>query len=194
MNHRKVWITFNGNIPRDANNRAYEIHHIDGNHLNNDIDNLKCVTIEEHYKQHYDNGDWGACVLIAKRMNLSSSHMSDIQRGKKRPGIGGVKKGTTPWNKNKSGYKINEQKRLNRIGKQSGSKLTLSQVIQIRKLYEEFEIIDGVGDIQGNGIALSYLQAFSKKYSIVFGVSAQCIKKVILKETWKDGIKIKNEY
>ena len=51
-NYRKIWIEHNGPIPIDENGRSYEIHHIDGNHSNNHIDNLKCVSIQEHYDMH----------------------------------------------------------------------------------------------------------------------------------------------
>lgn len=45
--HRKVWEDFYGDIPRD-----HEIHHKDGNKLNNDILNLECMSITEHKRVH----------------------------------------------------------------------------------------------------------------------------------------------
>lgn len=39
LTHRIIWTMFNGAIPKD-----YEIDHKDGNTLNNNIDNLRCVT------------------------------------------------------------------------------------------------------------------------------------------------------
>jgi len=48
-NYRKVYESYYGAIPKDSNGRSYEIHHVDGNHDNNNISNLKLVTIEEHY-------------------------------------------------------------------------------------------------------------------------------------------------
>lgn len=45
-----------------------EIHHIDGNHSNNDILNLKAVTIEEHLKIHLDQEDYGAVQAILLRI------------------------------------------------------------------------------------------------------------------------------
>lgn len=68
--YRKIWESHYGPIPKDANNRSYEIHHIDGNHNNNSLDNLKLVTIEEHYKIHLQQKDYGACWSIATRMNV----------------------------------------------------------------------------------------------------------------------------
>ena len=50
--HRKIYERYNGSIPD-----GYEIHHIDGNHKNNDPKNLKAVTMQEHYNIHYQQGD-----------------------------------------------------------------------------------------------------------------------------------------
>lgn len=69
-----------GPIPKDENGRSYEVHHIDGNHNNNEIDNLKLVTIQEHYKIHESQGDWGACWLLAKKLTLDSKTISEIAR------------------------------------------------------------------------------------------------------------------
>jgi hypothetical protein len=77
-NYRKIYGNHNGLIPKEADGRTYEIHHIDGNHSNNDPTNLKAVTIQEHYDIHYVNGDWGACFKIAKRMELSPKEISEL--------------------------------------------------------------------------------------------------------------------
>lgn len=69
MNYRKIWEEHYGIIPVDENNIPYEIHHIDGNHYNNEISNLVCVSINEHFNIHYAQGDLPACMLIAKRIN-----------------------------------------------------------------------------------------------------------------------------
>jgi hypothetical protein len=45
-----------------------EIHHIDGNHQNNNIENLLAVTPEEHYNIHYQQGDYAAALLITGRV------------------------------------------------------------------------------------------------------------------------------
>jgi hypothetical protein len=66
--HRRTWEAYNGRIPVDEKGRSYEIHHIDGNHNNNEIENLACVSIEEHYKIHLNQGDLVEAALVAKRM------------------------------------------------------------------------------------------------------------------------------
>tara|TARA_S200002703_G_scaffold113563_1_gene99083 strand:+ start:631 stop:1248 length:618 start_codon:yes stop_codon:yes gene_type:complete len=67
-NYRKIWEMHNGTIPTDDKGRRYEIHHIDGNRLNNSIENLMCVSIEDHFKIHNEQGDYVEAALIAKRM------------------------------------------------------------------------------------------------------------------------------
>lgn len=71
-NYRKIWEDAFGPIPFDENGVSYEIHHIDGNHHNNSIDNLKLVSIQEHYNIHFEQGDILACALISKRAGGSN--------------------------------------------------------------------------------------------------------------------------
>jgi len=80
INYRKIWESYYGPIPKDENNRTYEIHHIDNNHSNNDISNLKLVTIQEHYDIHYAQGDYAACFCIATRMKVSPDELSQIMK------------------------------------------------------------------------------------------------------------------
>lgn len=68
MHYRKIWEEQNGPIPLDKDGRPYEIHHIDGDRSNNDVTNLLCVSIQEHYDIHFSQGDLGACYKIANRM------------------------------------------------------------------------------------------------------------------------------
>ena len=41
--YRKIYEENFGPIPKEPNGRSYEIHHIDGNHSNNDPSNLIAV-------------------------------------------------------------------------------------------------------------------------------------------------------
>lgn len=78
--YRKIYEQHYGPIPKDRNGRSYEIHHIDGDHNNNDITNLKCVTIEEHYAIHYSQGDWAACLIMSDRMKISPEEKSVLSK------------------------------------------------------------------------------------------------------------------
>lgn len=50
--HRFIYRKLNGTIPND-----YDIHHLDGNHYNNNPSNLECISHSEH-STHRDNEKW----------------------------------------------------------------------------------------------------------------------------------------
>ena len=93
-NHRKIYETFVGPIPKDQYGRSYEIHHIDGNHNNNDLNNLLCVTIEEHYAIHLAQGDYKACLIMSQRMKITPEEKSYLAKlsntGEKNPMFGTI--------------------------------------------------------------------------------------------------------
>lgn len=93
-NYRKIYRDYYGPIPKDQDGRSYEIHHIDGDHSNNDISNLKLVTIQEHYDIHYAQHDWGACYKIGIRMKLTPEELSCLAT---QSNLMRVKNGTHPW-------------------------------------------------------------------------------------------------
>jgi hypothetical protein len=68
MNYRNIWVKHNGKIPVDENGVSFEIHHIDGNRSNNNIDNLTCVSIKEHFSIHHSQGDWQAAERILQKI------------------------------------------------------------------------------------------------------------------------------
>jgi len=183
--YRKLWIQYhNRPIPIDANNRTFEIHHVDGNRSNNHIDNLQCLSIEEHYEIHYKQGDWGACVMIAKRLSLPSDHLSNIQQGKKRPGVGGVKKGTIPWNKGKT-YKTpwNENRyKKHLIQMEKNSKISQGDAEIIRSDFEKQVLLENqiaIGVVQRNGKPQTYTNLFCIEYGKKYGVTSAYIKRII---------------
>lgn len=78
--YRTIWRSHFGEIPKDENGRSYEIHHIDGDRTNNSIENLQCLSIEEHYELHLKQGDYAACLLISDRYNISPEEKSKLAR------------------------------------------------------------------------------------------------------------------
>ena len=93
-NHVKIYKQHYGDIPIDEYGRTYQIHHIDGNHQNNDPKNLTAVSIQEHYDIHYAQGDYGACYLLARVMNFSPDQLSEIAS---KSNLQRSKNGTNPF-------------------------------------------------------------------------------------------------
>jgi hypothetical protein len=79
VNYRKIYEDHYGEILKDELGRTYDIHHIDGNRSNNDISNLKAVSIKQHWEIHSMQGDHDAANLIAERLGL------ELYSGYKRP-------------------------------------------------------------------------------------------------------------
>lgn len=78
FNYRKIYRKHYGDIPKDAEGRSYEIHHIDGDHTNNSIDNLIAVSIQEHFNIHLAQGDLYACLRIAQKMKRSIEEIREL--------------------------------------------------------------------------------------------------------------------
>lgn len=78
--YRRIWESKFGKIPKDEQGRPYEIHHIDGDRSNNAIENLACVSIEEHYNIHLKQDDFAACLLIATRMDKEYAEICGLAK------------------------------------------------------------------------------------------------------------------
>lgn len=78
--YRRIYEQHHGPIPKDEFGRSMEIHHKDGNHKNNDISNLELVTIQEHFRIHFLQGDYGACLIMSKRMEISPEEKSKLAK------------------------------------------------------------------------------------------------------------------
>lgn len=179
MHYRKIWENTYGEIPIDENGFSYEIHHADGNHKNNNIENLQLVTIREHFDIHLQQEDWFAAALIAKRIGFGPDYSSSLQKGKKRPNIGGVPKGTVPWNKGKK-YSFSEEIRNNRKGKRFGKvKITDHECYLILEKYNNKIPLNGVGDISKNGRKITYERVFSKEFHKEYNVTESQLYNII---------------
>jgi hypothetical protein len=83
MNYRKIWEQTHGTIPKDENGRTYDIHHIDGNRKNNSVDNLICLSVEDHYKIHLkqfeenkSEKEFRSLVFLSKRINKNVDELT----------------------------------------------------------------------------------------------------------------------
>lgn len=104
MNYRKIWESHYGKIPIDERGVTYDIHHIDGDRKNNKIENLICLSVNDHYKVHYkqyienpNHKDFAALVFLCSRLNKSTESLtghtvSEETRNKIRNSLKGKKR------------------------------------------------------------------------------------------------------
>lgn len=105
--YRKIYENHHGSIPRDEDGRSYDIHHIDGDHSNNDPSNLMSVSIQQHYDIHYAQEDWIACHRLGTKMKLSPELLSLLSRLNAKHQI---QIGTHPFMRRKDGTSIQTDK------------------------------------------------------------------------------------
>lgn len=74
--HKRTWKAVYGVYPK----KGYHLHHKDGNPSNNSIDNLVEVTPKQHFDIHFSQGDWAACILLARSAEISPDQLAEIQR------------------------------------------------------------------------------------------------------------------
>ena len=82
--YRQARIVWNVNNPDDTVGKGYLIHHIDGDPLNDSIENLQKCTFREHAEIHHKQGDWGK--LGQKRDENTRQKMRDAWRERKARG------------------------------------------------------------------------------------------------------------
>jgi hypothetical protein len=77
--YREIWQEAYGDIPKDERGISFDIHHIDGDHTNNALENLQAVSVAEHYAIHYKQEDWHEASLIAKRLFISLDEWKELK-------------------------------------------------------------------------------------------------------------------
>ena len=75
--HRYIWQKHNGEIPK-----GFDVHHKDGNKLNNDIDNLDCISRSEHTKMTERKKRMRPCdvkvIRLLNKMGMSRFTIAQI--------------------------------------------------------------------------------------------------------------------
>lgn len=102
------------------------------------------------------------------------------------------KKGKPTWNKGIKGYSVHTDKSKQAMSeKLRGSKngraiLDESIARNIISFYISKPVLDSVGIVQKNGIAMSYDWAFCKYVSHQYNITPAAIKRLIQKKSWKN--------
>lgn len=72
--HRMVWEAFNGPIPEDK-----EVHHIDGDFLNNNLSNLQLLSPSVHRRTHCNYTNEEVIAILDARFKYKQK-ISDIEK------------------------------------------------------------------------------------------------------------------
>lgn len=111
----------------------------------------------------------------------------EANSGYNRKGIGGVPKGTVPWNKgipNCFDRCLVEKFKQDRRGVVFSSKLSPNKVQEIRCRFEQHEPIQGVGEISKNGKPFTQERLFSKRYHEEYGITEANLYKIVRGKSW----------
>jgi len=169
MNYRKLWENTYGKIPKDEKGRSFEIHHIDGNRKNNKIDNLKCVSIEEHYEIHIrqfiDTGnykDLSAAKFLAGKLNKNASELK--------------------------GYKLPEKTKKKIREKLKGVKHSKERVEKMKKKLKGYKWSDKDIESRKNGLLQYYKNASEEELKKRWNKISKSHKGKVLKEETKEKL------
>lgn len=138
-----------------------------------EVNNVKLLNEREiHYLIKYD-------VLHDKKSyNLTIPAKGFCtEPNSNRKGIGGVKKGTVPWNKGKKNCFSEssiEKMKTSLKGKRCSFKISIDKIEEIQKMYDNFEYKPTVSK---NGKVLPKDRAFSKQYNEQYNVTPEGLHK-----------------
>jgi hypothetical protein len=174
-NYRKIWEEANGPIPLDELGRTYEIHHIDGNRKNNELSNLQCVSIEEHYKIHIQQKEYGSAFIIAQRLNMSLEEMKILTQQ-----MANSKKGVPSKLKGKKG--IYSEETIKKIS-ESVKKLYEKDPIKKKKSIENLQ--KGLEKAKLENPNFYSSERFEKENNPFFGKKHTEETRLKLKKAWE---------
>ena len=112
--YRRLYEQAYGPIPKDSKGRSYDIHHLDGNHSNNELSNLVALSVVDHFWEHWINGDYYACLAITQRMIIPPWQHAMLVGISTR---NRVANGTHNWLKENGGSKIATERNKQRLEK-----------------------------------------------------------------------------
>ena len=146
-----------------------DVHHIDGNHDNNTIDNLLAVTLQEHYDIHKQQNDHYACFMIAQRMKIKPEDWKQMARENGRKSA--IKNrdqgiGLVAWIKNNPEL---AQKQRSKNGKKGG-KTCKEQKLGIHSLTaEEKTLIASMGGKKASELGLGFKSGHAARAGSIGG-------------------------
>jgi len=145
------------------------------------IDDLNTQEIIDNYVP------WGGGGAGHKNGHFGCKHTDKAKKI-----MSNLKKGKPTWNKGKKGLlKHGEEAKKAMSEKLSGSqngRAILNEDI-VRNIIEEYlsqPILPNVGEIQGNGLPMSYDWAFCKHIAQKYNTTPAAIKRLIQKKSWKN--------
>jgi len=189
--YRAIWEEAFGPIPREADGRSYEIHHINGDHHDNRLENLECLTIQQHFDRHIDMGDPFGAMFIAQRIGKTPQELRALQLGAKRKPetcrrISEAKKkqfahGLVPSFTGRTHSETTKQRwRTTRSGIRHSSKLKHHDVDHIRNVLSERPALPPARRSSTYEFQLAkYLKNTTYPH-----LTAQCLFKVLTGQSW----------
>lgn len=124
---------------------------------------------------------------VEEGWNKSPGGEYEKNSGYNRKGIGGVSKGTVPWNKGvKNCFPKSLVKRFSkeRKGVIFSHKLSKDQILEIRSRFDVHEPIAGVGLVSKNGKRFTQERLFSKLYHKEYGITEANLYKIVKGKSW----------
>ena len=135
-----------------------------------------------HYKTHKMNK--AHCMMKSnKTYGYYNSYL--FENARTRRSLQSCGEGNSMWGKKFSDETKKEWSRK-RKGRVFSRKLTDDQVKEIRILFDTKPNLSSVGLIMKNGKKMSYIQAFCKEYADKYNLTSQGLKRIVLKECWKN--------
>ncbi len=183
-NYRKIYEQYYGPIPEEANGRSYEIHHIDGNHTNNDPSNLQAVTLQEHYDIHYAQKDWSACQIMAVRMKKSPLEISELVGKSSRDRVA---KGIHHWQDKERASRRNKKRIAEGNHQFVDSVFQRAQGIKGGRALAEKRKADPTLDNKIRAICSANGKKAKGSYWITNGTETKMIKAASIPDGWRKG-------